>query len=885
MRLTLLTIALCAFLFADLPVLLAQRPPFPFLDPSVPAESRLNDLIGRLTLEEKVSQLLYDAPAIERLQIPAYNWWNEALHGVARAGRATVFPQAIGLAATWDKQLMFDVAAVISDEARAKHHDAVRHGRRGIYEGLTFWSPNINIFRDPRWGRGMETFGEDPYLSGQLGVQFVRGMQGDDPTYLKTIATPKHYAVHSGPEPLRHVFNAVVSERDLRETYLPAFRAAVIEGGAQSVMCAYNQFRDRPCCGSDELLASILRGEWKFRGYVVSDCWALMDIYNMQHAVPTVAEAAAMAIRAGTDLNCGVAFDSLVTAVRLGLVPEGLIDLSLRRLFRARLRLGMFDPPERVAYAQIPIDMNDAPPHRALAAEAARRSIVLLKNEGDLLPLRSGISRIAVIGPNADDIEVLLGNYNGTPAEPVAVLAGIRRQVQPQTEVIYERGTNHTDQTPSLSVVPPGVFSHERNGERHAGLWAEYFNDAAWSGSPMVSRAEPSVNVTWWDGHPAEGIRADSFSVRWSGMFTPSVTGHYQLGARVYGSFRLYLADTIVVDRSDRNTVRGEAEGIYLQGGTAYPFRLEFRDRRPHASAQCVWEMPDPDLRSRALKAAKGADVVVLVMGLSPRLEGEELPVSMEGFAGGDRTKIRLPKNQEALIRDISALGTPVVLVLLNGSAVSVVDVSDNVRAIVEAWYPGQAAGTAVADVLFGKTNPGGRLPVTFYRSVEQLPPFDDYAMTGRTYRYFEGEPWYPFGFGLSYTTFSYSNMRMKERIPAGDDLMVTVDVKNTGRRAGDEVVQLYVSDLEASVPVARSSLAGFERVHLEPGQTKSVSFMISSRAFSLIDAANARVIEQGSFDVTVGGEQPGMTGRLHAPTTQTITRRVFVNGTATLEP
>ncbi len=661
----------------------------PYQNPDLAFKQRVDDLVSRMTLEEKVGQTLYNAPAVERLGIPSYNWWNEALHGVARAGRATVFPQAIGLAATWDTGLMLKVAEVIADEARAKHHEAVRQGRRGIYEGLTFWSPNINIFRDPRWGRGMETYGEDPYLTGRLAVEFVKGLQGDDPRYLKTVATPKHFAVHSGPEPDRHSFNAVVDERDLRETYLPAFRATIVEANAQSVMCAYNRFRGEPCCGNNELLQRILREEWGFAGYIVSDCWAIKDFYSGHDVVQTPAEASAMALKTGTDLNCGSAYDSLVEAVGKGLVSEDVLDLSLKRLFRARFMLGMFDPPDRVPYANIPYSVNDSPEHAELALDAARKSIVLLKNEGGLLPLSKELGTIAVIGPNADDVEVLLGNYNGVPTNPVTPLEGIRQKLSTGTEVLYVRGCDIAESMPSPQIVPAAALGSEHQGAQVRGLKAEYFNNRGFEGEPYVVRVDEAIDFNWWDQPPAPGIDADGFSVRWTGTIVPPVSGMYSLGVRAFGGVRLYLDDSLLVEFSNRHASQARLESAELEAGVFYRIRLEYWDRRPDAILQFIWAKPTPGLGEEALRIARAADAVVMVMGLSPRLEGEEMPVEVPGFSGGDRIDIGLPDLQEALIREVAAVGKPTVLVLLNGSAVAINWASENLPAIVEAWYPG----------------------------------------------------------------------------------------------------------------------------------------------------------------------------------------------------
>ena len=694
----------------------AQTPDY--LNQDLPFERRVNDLVGRMTLEEKVSQMKDVAPAIERLGIPEYNWWNEALHGVARSGLATSFPQAIGLAATWDDSLIFQMATVISDEARAKHHEYVRAGSRQPYQGLTFWSPNINLFRDPRWGRGQETYGEDPFLTGRLAVQFIRGMQGDDPKYLKTVATVKHFAVHSGPEPERHSFDAVVSERDLRESYLPHFAAGIREGGAYSLMCAYNRVEGKAACGSDMLLEVILRGEWGFSGYVVSDCGAIDDIYLRHTVVATGAEAAALAVKTGTDLECGRVYTNLVDAVKQGLITEQEIDTAVKRLFLARFKLGMFDSPDRVRWAQIAYGVLDRPTHRELARRVARESIVLLKNAGGVLPLRKDLATLAVLGPNADQWRMLLGNYNGMPADPVSPLRGIREAVGRGTRVLYARGADLADGFPGT------------------------------------------------DG--------------------PSVP-----------------AETLAVE---------------------------------------------------AVKAARQADAVVLFLGLTARLEGEEMRVELEGFRGGDRTRIDLPAAQERLLERIVAVGKPTVLVLLNGSALAVSWAQQHVPAIVEAWYPGQAGGTAIADVLFGDYNPGGRLPVTFYKSVDDLPPFDDYRMEGRTYRFFKGTPLYPFGYGLSYTSFAYKQLRTSAgTLRADDTLTVRVDVTNTGQREGDEVVQLYVRHLGSRVTRPREDLRGYRRVTLRPGETRTVQFPLVAASLAYWNPDSHRwVVEDEPVEIAV---------------------------------
>ena len=683
-----------------------------YTDPKRPLKDRVRDLVSRMTLKEKVSQMLHDAPGIPRLGVPAYNWWNECLHGVGRAGLATVFPQAIGMAASFDTDLMHRVACAISDEARAKHHEALRLGHRGIYQGLTFWTPNINIFRDPRWGRGQETYGEDPYLTARMGVAFVKGLQGNHPKYLKLVATAKHFAVHSGPERDRHTFDARVGKKDLYETYLPAFEALVREARVASVMGAYNRTNGEPCCGSRTLLQEILRKEWGFEGYVVSDCGAIDDFHLHHKVTSSAAESAALAVRNGCELNCGATYPALLEAVDKGLIREEEIAAAVEKLFKYRFRLGMFDPPARVPYAKIKPRVVDSPRHRRLALQMARESIVLLKNEGGLLPLRKDLRSILVTGPNAASTEVLLGNYHGLNPNMVTVLEGIVARVSAGTTVQYA----------------PGCLL--------AGASKLGFGPARWVGAQ--------------------------------------------------------------------------------------------------------------------------ADAIVAVMGLSPFYEGEEGDAWFSE-QNGDRVNIGLPGVQEEFLKELSQIGRPIVLVLMSGSAVAIPWAQKNVAAIVQAWYPGQAGGTALADVLFGDYNPGGRLPVTFPESLEQLPPFEDYSMHDRTYRYMQAPPLYPFGFGLSYTEFAYSGLKLGARtLKSGEALKLKVDVRNIGARDGDEVVQVYVKDLEASVRVPRHSLAGFARVALKKGRRKTLEFTLEPAAFALVDAQGQRRVEPGEFEIFVGGGQPG---------------------------
>jgi beta-glucosidase len=682
-----------------------------YLDPEQPIEARARDLVSRLTLEEKVSQMVHDAAAVPRLGVPAYDWWNECLHGVARAGRATVFPQAIGLGATFDVDLFHRVATAISDEARAKHHASARAGRRDRYRGLTFWTPNINIFRDPRWGRGQETYGEDPFLTATLATAFVRGLQGDDPRYLKVAATAKHFAVHSGPEGERHSFDAVATAKDMEETYFPAFEA-LVKAGVETVMCAYNRVNGEVACGSDFLLVDTLRGRWGFQGHVVSDCWAIRDFDGPHGVTKDNAESAALALKKGTNLNCGNSYPSLLEAVERGLVSEAEIDESLSTLLKTRFKLGLFDPEELVPYAGIGVDAINSPEHRRLAREAAVESLVLLKNDGGVLPLAKDLGKVYVTGPLAADAAVLLGNYSGVSGDLATILEGIVDAVGPATMVSYRQGS-------------------------------------------LLDR--DNVNPIDW-----------------------------------YSS------------------------------------------------------------------VADSADVTIAVMGINNLLEGEE-GAAIASPGKGDRFDLGLPENQLVFLRKMREHAGKLVVVLLGGSPMTIAEVHELADAVLLAWYPGEEGGRAVADVLFGDASPSGRLPITFPKSLDQLPPYEDYAMAGRTYRYMTEEPLYPFGFGLSYTTFEYGSLELSPAtVSAGEDVVARVTVKNAGDAAGEEVVQLYVSDLEASVTVPVASLAAFRRVYLEPGESRVVELRVPAKALELVDEAGRRVVEPGTFAVTVGGASPG---------------------------
>ena len=826
-----------------------------YLDTSLPPRTRAADLVHRMTLQEKASQLVNGARAIPRLGVPSYNWWSEALHGVAVDG-TTEFPEPIGLAAAFDVPGIHEMAHDIGVEARVVHAQAVRSGGSTIFHGLDFWSPNINIFRDPRWGRGQETYGEDPFLTARMAVAFVTGLQGNDPRYYLAISTPKHFVVHSGPEPTRHFADVDVSKHDMEDTYLPAFRAAVVEGHAGSVMCAYNGINGEPACANQFTLDHTLRGAWQFQGYVVSDCDAVRDIFSGHHYRPSQPQASAISLERSMDNECAdfgepsgdSDYEPFLTAVQQGYLPEATVDQALIRLFTARIRLGMFDPPSQVPYARIPASELDSPAHRQLALRLGEESMVLLKNDG-VLPLRS-VKRIAVIGPLADQTAVLLGNYNGYPTHTVSLLEGMKAAF-PKAAITYVPGTqflsNQGTPVPTSALTTP---------DGKPGLEAEYRAGVgmATASTPLASRVESTVDLNESD-LPSTVPGDSAFTVEWTGYIDPPKSGDYLLGVKADGFAQVSVGDEQVV----RMYIEASnMSPVHLEKGHPVKLDVVYGRRGDRPQAQLIWapvnDTPDP----AAVAAARNADVVVAAVGITSRLEGEEMPVHYPGFLGGDRTDLKMPEPEEALLREVAATGKPLVVVLMNGSALAATWEKEHANAILEAWYSGEEGGAAIADTLSGKNDPSGRLPVTFYKDVNQLPNFEDYSMKGRTYRYFTGEPLWPFGYGLSYTTFRYGDLTLpRTSIAAGAPLDASVRVTNTGKVAGDEVAQLYLKFPDVPGAPVRA-LRAFQRIHLAAGETRVVRFHLSRRDLSMVTQTGDRIVADGSYTVSVGGGQPG---------------------------
>jgi beta-glucosidase len=848
----------------------------PYMNPQLSPEQRATDLVRRMTLEEKATQMQNNSAAVPRLKVPAYQWWSEALHGVINEG-VTEYPEPVGLAATFDAPGIHTMAAQIGIEGRIKHVQNAREGHTGIMGGLDFWSPNLNIFRDPRWGRGQETYGEDPFLTGRMGVAYVTGLQGTDPKYYLAIATPKHYAVHSGPEPTRHFADVDVSKHDQVDTYEPAFRAAVVEGKAGSVMCAYNAINGEPACANQYLLDDQLRGKWGFQGYVVSDCDAVRDVAANHRYRPTQAQGAAISVIRGMDNEC-VTFTSrfgepvekaYVDAVQQGYLPESVLDNALIRLFTARMKLGMFDPPEMVPYAKIDEKELDSAEHRAHARKLANESMVLLKNDG-LLPLKPSIKKIAVVGPLADQTRPLIGNYAGQPTHIVSVLDGLHAEF-PNAAITFVPGTQflRTDGTP----VPDALLT---TADGKAGLKADY-NEGMRRGPgqpsntpPIVSRTESNIKLTE-ENLPKEVAGKKTFGVQWSGSLTPNESGDFLIGVRCEGFGRVAVDEKQVAMAFGGGT-RGLSSAVgrvHLEKGRKVAIEVSYGTRNSKPHAELIWAKVNNAPSQEAIAASKNADAVIAVVGITSQLEGEEMPVSEPGFSGGDRTSIDLPQAEEDLVEAVASTGKPLAVVLMNGSALAVNWINEHANAIVEAWYPGEEGGAAVAETLSGKNNPAGRLPVTFYKGVDQLPNFEDYGMANRTYRYFNGKPLYPFGYGLSYTKFSYSDLTVgAQSVAAGQPVGADVTVTNTGKIAGDEVVQVYLKFPQVKgAPLV--ALRGFERIHLDAGASQKVHFELKPRDLGMVTEDGNPIIAQGDYTISIGGGQPdtgapGVTGKIH---------------------
>ena len=822
-------------------------------------------LVGKMTLEEKASQLVNQARAIPRLNIPAYDWWSESLHGVATNG-TTEFPEPVGLAATFDPPAIHEMAIAIGTEGRVKNMQFVKQngGYSKIFQGLDFWAPNINIFRDPRWGRGQETYGEDPFLTARMGVAFVTGMQGDDPKYFRVISTPKHYAVHSGPEPTRHTADVMVSKHDEVDTYLPAFRATVTEGKADSVMCAYNSINGQPACANDFLLVDQLRGKWGFKGYVVSDCGAVIDIHSGHQFKPTQAEASAISLKHGMDNEC-VDFTFTVKddhdykpyldAVKAGYLKESDIDVAVTRLYVARIKLGMFDPPEMVSYTKIDESQLNSPEHRAMARKLGNESMVLLKNDG-VLPLKKEGVKIALIGPLADQTKVLLGNYNGTPTHTVSILEGMKAEFA-GADINYVAGTQFLGH--DAEPIPTSALTTDgKPGVKVSYSKFDMSNiNRPTTEAPLASGIEPDINAAETP-LPAEVENVKPLAIQYEATLTAPETGEYNLGMTATGFFQVKLDGQNVTNGfgAENETKLGR---VHMEAGKPASLVVQYTPGPTgERSARLIWSKVDLKPQQAAIDAARAADVVVAVVGITSELEGEEMQVHEEGFKGGDRTSLDLPKPEEELVEAVSATGKPVVIVLTNGSALAVNWASQHANAILDAFYPGEEGGSAVAETLSGKNNPAGRLPVTFYTGTDQLPAFEDYSMKGRTYRYFEGKPLYPFGYGLSYTTFSYSELKVPAKpIKGGDPLTADVTVTNTGKLAGDEVSQLYLSFPDVKGAPLRA-LRGFQRIHLEPGKSQTVHFELKDRDLSMVNEAGEPIIAEGQYKISIGGGQPG---------------------------
>ncbi len=838
-----LLLAVCLLLTVSL---WAQQ--FPYQNPKLSSKERTEDLLKRLTLEEKAALMQNNSPAIPRLGIKAYEWWNEALHGVGRSGLATVFPQAVGMAASFNDDLLFDAFTAVSDEARAKSNRYSEQGGLKRYQGLTFWTPNINIFRDPRWGRGQETYGEDPFLTSRMGVAVVKGLQGpDDAEYDKLHACAKHFAVHSGPEWNRHSFNAEdIAPRDLWETYLPAFKDLVQKADVKEVMCAYNRYEDEPCCGSNRLLTQILRDQWGYKGLVVSDCWAIADFYRQNaHAThPDAAHASASAVLSGTDVECGSDFRTLPDAVKAGLIEESQIDISVKRLLKARFELGeMNDKP----VWDIPYSVVNSQKYQDLALRMAEESLVLLQNKNNILPLNKKL-KIAVMGPNANDSVMQWGNYNGFPAHTVTLLEAMRK-IMPSAQLIYEPGCDRT-----MDVAISSLF-HECSIDGKKGFVAQYWNSRTPEGQPVVTDilSTPFRLTTSGATAFAAGVNIRDFSARYKTVFIPTKSCDVSFQFQISGRATLSVNGEMVV----KNVFATNPTNVYqmkVEAGKSYEIEISFSQGNADGMLNFDFGTLVPMDLTASIAKVSDADVVVFAGGIAPSLEGEEMRVTVPGFKGGDRTDIELPAIQRRMLKALKDAGKKVIFVNYSGSAMGLVPETQSCEVILQAWYPGQAGGTAVANVLFGDYNPSGKLPVTFYKSVDQLPDFEDYSMKGRTYRYMTEKPLFPFGYGLSYTTFSIGKAKPgKTKIKKDETVEVAIPVSNKGKRVGTEVVQVYVKKVnDTDGPI--KTLRGFQKIEVGAGKTSKVTIELDPSAFEFFDLnQNKMAVTPGEYEVYYG--------------------------------
>lgn len=821
----------------------------PYQNPNLTPEQRATDLLQRLTLEGKASLMQNASPAIPRLGIKPYEWWNEALHGVARAGLATVFPQTIGMAASFNDSLLYKVFNAVSDEARAKNRAFNDREQYKRYQGLTMWTPNVNIFRDPRWGRGQETYGEDPYLASRMGVAVVKGLQGPDTArYDKLHACAKHFAVHSGPEWNRHSFNAEnIAPRDLWETYLPAFKVLVQEADVKEVMCAYNRFEGDPCCGSNRLLTQILRNDWGFKGIIVSDCGAISDFFGKKkhNTHPDAPHASADAVLNGTDLECGGNYRTLPEAVKAGLISEEQINTSVKRLLKARFELGEMETDNHPW--TLPYSVVDCPEHRQLALQMARETMTLLQNKGNLLPLDKKI-KVAVIGPNANDSVMQWGNYNGVPSKTATLLSAIQAKL-PASQIYYEQVCSLTD-----DVTLSSLFN-QCSDDGKPGFSASYWNNQEFKGTPDATAqlSTPFRFTTLGATAFAPGIKLTGFASRYHTVFRPVKSGSAIFRVQTNGNIKASVNGEEVLDQTNIKN----PENLYtlqVEAGQSYDIDLQFTQIKDGAYFNFDLVEETPLNLNATLARLKDADVIIFAGGISPLLEGEEMKVSAPGFKGGDRTDIELPAAQRNVLAALKKAGKKIVFVNFSGSAMALAPEAGNCDAILQAWYPGQAGGTAVADVLFGDYNPAGRLPITFYKHTEQLPDFEDYSMQGRTYRYMKETPLFPFGYGLSYTTFSYGKAQAdKNLLSRGDKLNLSIPVKNTGKRNGEEIVQVYIrrpADKEGPAKTLRA----FKRVEIAKGETENVTIELPYSAFEWFDAAtNTMHPLSGVYEILYG--------------------------------